>query len=378
MGELPTTEAPRHGWTRWAIPLTLIAIVAAAAAYEWMHPGGRIAPRTSRARRHRRAPATAAAPTRAGSRRHAAAQSRRAATTPADPSRPPPPAPAARRRRRLRRDRLVGRARAAAAGPATGRMRRSPPTGRRRRAARARVSRLLVDRGQGPHRPRAALAHEPGRHDAGGLRRAAARRRHRQRRRRDADVATARASTSRRTRGRTSRGFTLRVTATTMSEPSHIARRRTRARSTSPASRSAAARPIVVQSMTNTDTADVAATVAQVKALADAGSELVRITVNTAEAAAAVPAIRERLDAVGLPRAADRRLPLQRPQAADRAIRTARARSPSTGSIPGNVGKGSEARPAVRGDDREGDRVRQAGAHRRQLGQPRRRSCSRG
>ena len=48
--------------------------------------------------------------------------------------------------------------------------------------------------------------------------------------------------------------------------------------------------PIVVQSMTNTDTADVAATVAQVKALADAGSELVRITVNTAEAAAAVPA----------------------------------------------------------------------------------------
>src|SRR5215468_11860415 len=56
--------------------------------------------------------------------------------------------------------------------------------------------------------------------------------------------------------------------------------------------------PIVVQSMTNTDTADVAATVAQVKALADAGSELVRVTVNTAEAAAAVPAIRERLDSL--------------------------------------------------------------------------------
>jgi (E)-4-hydroxy-3-methylbut-2-enyl-diphosphate synthase len=56
--------------------------------------------------------------------------------------------------------------------------------------------------------------------------------------------------------------------------------------------------PIVVQSMTNTDTADVAATVEQVRALADAGSELVRITVNTAEAAAAVPAIRERLDAL--------------------------------------------------------------------------------
>ena len=57
--------------------------------------------------------------------------------------------------------------------------------------------------------------------------------------------------------------------------------------------------PIVVQSMTNTDTADVAATVAQVKALADVGSELVRITVNTTEAAAAVPVIRDRLDALG-------------------------------------------------------------------------------
>jgi (E)-4-hydroxy-3-methylbut-2-enyl-diphosphate synthase len=57
--------------------------------------------------------------------------------------------------------------------------------------------------------------------------------------------------------------------------------------------------PIVVQSMTNTDTTDVDATVAQVKALADAGSELVRIAVNVAEAAAAVPRIRERLDAIG-------------------------------------------------------------------------------
>ncbi|HEY7903504.1 MAG TPA: flavodoxin-dependent (E)-4-hydroxy-3-methylbut-2-enyl-diphosphate synthase [Casimicrobiaceae bacterium] len=56
--------------------------------------------------------------------------------------------------------------------------------------------------------------------------------------------------------------------------------------------------PIVVQSMTNTDTANVAATVAQVKALADAGSELVRIAVNTAEAAAAVPTIRSKLDAL--------------------------------------------------------------------------------
>ena len=51
--------------------------------------------------------------------------------------------------------------------------------------------------------------------------------------------------------------------------------------------------PIVVQSMTNTDTADVAATVNQVMALARAGSELVRVTVNTEQAAAAVPKIVE-------------------------------------------------------------------------------------
>jgi (E)-4-hydroxy-3-methylbut-2-enyl-diphosphate synthase len=58
--------------------------------------------------------------------------------------------------------------------------------------------------------------------------------------------------------------------------------------------------PIVVQSMTNTDTADVASTVAQVAALAQAGSELVRVTVNTAEAAAAVPEIRRQLDRRGI------------------------------------------------------------------------------
>jgi (E)-4-hydroxy-3-methylbut-2-enyl-diphosphate synthase len=58
--------------------------------------------------------------------------------------------------------------------------------------------------------------------------------------------------------------------------------------------------PIVVQSMTNTDTADVAGTVEQVRALARAGSELVRVTVNSAEAAAAVAPIRERLDQLGV------------------------------------------------------------------------------
>jgi len=58
--------------------------------------------------------------------------------------------------------------------------------------------------------------------------------------------------------------------------------------------------PIVVQSMTNTDTADIESTVAQVAALARAGSELVRITVDRDEAAAAVPHIREKLDAMGV------------------------------------------------------------------------------
>jgi (E)-4-hydroxy-3-methylbut-2-enyl-diphosphate synthase len=58
--------------------------------------------------------------------------------------------------------------------------------------------------------------------------------------------------------------------------------------------------PIVVQSMTNTDTADIEGTVAQVKSLARAGSELVRITVNNDEAAAAVPRIREKLNAQGV------------------------------------------------------------------------------
>ena len=50
--------------------------------------------------------------------------------------------------------------------------------------------------------------------------------------------------------------------------------------------------PVVVQSMTNTDTEDVIGTAIQVKELAQAGSEVVRITVNTLEAARAVPAIR--------------------------------------------------------------------------------------
>ena len=58
--------------------------------------------------------------------------------------------------------------------------------------------------------------------------------------------------------------------------------------------------PVVVQSMTNTDTADVDATVAQVAALHRAGSEIVRITVDRDESAAAVPKIRERLERLGI------------------------------------------------------------------------------
>ena len=58
--------------------------------------------------------------------------------------------------------------------------------------------------------------------------------------------------------------------------------------------------PVVVQSMTNTDTADAIATAIQIKELARAGSEVVRITVNNAESAAAVAGIREQLDRMGI------------------------------------------------------------------------------
>jgi len=59
--------------------------------------------------------------------------------------------------------------------------------------------------------------------------------------------------------------------------------------------------PVVIQSMTNTDTADIAATIRQVAELHRAGSELVRITVNTEEAAGAVASIRDGLDKLGVP-----------------------------------------------------------------------------
>ena len=96
--------------------------------------------------------------------------------------------------------------------------------------------------------------------------------------------------------------------------------------------------------MTNTDTADVEATAAQVQALARAGSELVRITVNTAEAAAAVAPIRERLDRAGVrvPLIGDfhfngHKLLREHP---DCALALAKYRI-----NPGNVGRGSKRDP---------------------------------
>jgi (E)-4-hydroxy-3-methylbut-2-enyl-diphosphate synthase len=102
--------------------------------------------------------------------------------------------------------------------------------------------------------------------------------------------------------------------------------------------------PIVVQSMTNTDTADVESTVRQVRDLARAGSEIVRVTVNEKEAAAAVPRIRERLDAIGVnvPLVGDfhfngHKLLTEEPACAE-ALAKLRIN-------PGNVGRGSKRDP---------------------------------
>ena len=102
--------------------------------------------------------------------------------------------------------------------------------------------------------------------------------------------------------------------------------------------------PVVVQSMTNTDTADVEATALQVRALAIAGSELVRVTVNTEEAAAAVPRIVERLAQLGtsVPIVGDfhfngHKLLREHPECAE-ALAKYRIN-------PGNVGRGSKRDP---------------------------------
>jgi (E)-4-hydroxy-3-methylbut-2-enyl-diphosphate synthase len=104
------------------------------------------------------------------------------------------------------------------------------------------------------------------------------------------------------------------------------------------------AAPIVVQSMTNTDTADIAATVQQVSELVRAGSELVRVTVNEKQAAAAVPRIRERLDALGfdVPLIGDFHFN------GHRLLRDEPACATALGKLrinPGNVGRGSKRDP---------------------------------
>lgn len=114
--------------------------------------------------------------------------------------------------------------------------------------------------------------------------------------------------------------------------------------------------PVMIQSMTNTDTADAAATAQQVFELAMAGSEVVRITVNTAEAAAAVAEIRQRLDDLGcnVPLVGDfhfngERLLRDYPDCA-RALAKYRIN-------PGNVGKGAK------GDEKFAFMIQQAIEH---------------
>jgi len=102
--------------------------------------------------------------------------------------------------------------------------------------------------------------------------------------------------------------------------------------------------PIVVQSMTNTDTADIESTVAQVRALAKAGSEIVRVTVNTDEAAAAVPYIRDRLaqSGVTVPLVGDFHFNGHKLLKAHPACAEALAKFRIN---PGNVGRGSKRDP---------------------------------
>jgi len=102
--------------------------------------------------------------------------------------------------------------------------------------------------------------------------------------------------------------------------------------------------PVVVQSMTNTDTADIAATVRQVRELAEAGSEIVRVTVNTDEAAAAVPHIKERLLAAdcAVPLVGDFHFNGHKLLAANPACAVALDKYRIN---PGNVGRGSKRDP---------------------------------
>jgi len=102
-----------------------------------------------------------------------------------------------------------------------------------------------------------------------------------------------------------------------------------------------AGRPVVVQSMTNTDTADVAASVAQIEDLAQAGSELVRVTVNNEAAAAGVVEIRQQLDQRGIttPLIGDFHFNGHKLLAANRECAQALAKYRIN---PGNVGRGKK------------------------------------
>ena len=140
-----------------------------------------------------------------------------------------------------------------------------------------------------------------------------------------------------------------------------------RSRSTSAASSSGSAHPVVVQSMTNTDTADPDATAIQVARLAHAGSQLVRVTVNTEAGRRRRPgddpqAARQ----PGRGRAGHRRLPLQRPQAAGRV--PGDGRGPR--EVPDQPGqRGRQVPRRELHDDRPGrHRARQAGPDRGELG----------
>ena len=126
--------------------------------------------------------------------------------------------------------------------------------------------------------------------------------------------------------------------------------------------------PVVVQSMTNTDTADIDGTVAQVAALARAGSELVRITVDRDEAAKAVPHIRDRLRATGR---RSRRSSATSTTTATRCSPTIRPpprRSTSTASIPATSASRTRRTASSPPSSTTALRSEEAGAHRRQLG----------
>ena len=135
--------------------------------------------------------------------------------------------------------------------------------------------------------------------------------------------------------------------------------------------------PVVVQSMTSTDTADVEATTAQTLALAEAGSELVRITVNVDAAAVAVPEIRSRLDAEGcdVPLVGDfhynGHVLLERHPDCARALAKLRIN-------PGNVGRGGRQEGSASSPPSCEQAIRhgKAGAHRRQLAARSIRNCS--